>query len=248
MLPVIRQSDLPQPSAAFQSDRIGKDDRGFPCLKAGCALTASERSSLEAARRSIDAWLAPATPEQVATFVSSLRVDRRERDHGEAIEDARASLYLEGLGDMPGSALAAALSAIIRDGFPELSPVFMPTATELRRVVSGIAEKARAERRWIDHILALPVAAPEASAEERESVAAKFDAAAKQLRVGAHERRLGDMALEALRDANAAAARAARAERVADGLSGRRFPPPPSQLGASDVQLPADSEPGEDVA
>jgi hypothetical protein len=243
MLPVIRQNDLPQPSAAFQADRIGKDDRGFPCLKAGRGLTEHERAALIEARALIDAWLAPALAGQVAMFVSTLRLDRKERDQGEAIDDARASLYLEVLGDLPGAALTATLRGIIRDEFPELSPTFMPTATELRRVVMRVAEKARAEHRWIDHVLALPEGPRETSPEEHAALAEKFDAAAKQLAAESAEKHLGEIALAAMRDANAAAAISARHRRVAADLANRNFPPAPSEL-----QAPLEAEAGKGVA
>lgn len=116
--------------------------------------------------------LAPASVDDIATFVANLHANFNAPALDDVPAKARGKGYLIALEGAPAFALEEAYGRLLR-GTAGLSSTFMPTAPELRALIDKITLPARAHVTQLRRLLEAGVER-EISDEERAAVAARF--------------------------------------------------------------------------
>ena len=146
----------------------------------GSGLAPAERDELGALGARITGWLRPVIPEEIAAeLVIPLDVVRVRRDEP-AAETLAAAQYAEALAGRPVGAVIEARIAINRDEVDWLDRRFMPTPTELARLVREIGSAGEAARIRIAALLSAAEDPPPPTAEERERRAAAAERALRR--------------------------------------------------------------------
>lgn len=179
----------------------------------------------------LEAVLRPAGPEVIDDAIDLIL----EGHGGRRTNEAKARAYCIALEDLPAAAIARGVADVLKRRVPELDPKFPPTAPQLREICAvhrdRDADALTRLRRRRDRLLTPPP--KEIPPEEHARVAAGLTELADQLRRDEADRSLAAAAGRVVRASAAGAEATARDARIAEGLAGRDFPVPPSQVGAA---------------
>lgn len=101
----------------------------------------------------LEVHLVPADAAEVARCVAILQAQFRDREVSEDVATARAEGYLMALDGVPAFALRELVRLVVSGQEESLSPKYMPTSAELRRLVDRLSLPARGHRLQLRRLL-----------------------------------------------------------------------------------------------
>lgn len=145
-----------------------------PTIPARAALNPRQRQAVEEMCSRLAIHLAPADPVEVGKGVALLDPQFQSgRGRDDLREEARAEGYLIALDGVPLFALREAVRLVLSGHAEGISPRFMPTSAELRRLVDELSRPARWHANQLRRLLDADVER-EITPEERARVAERF--------------------------------------------------------------------------
>lgn len=153
---------------AVMVNRLEADGLGYR-LPAECTPSDQQRIYLERRVSALDAYLSPATADEIADEIGGLLVALAARNADDTTKQVLFALYADGLRGLPYNAIAEACGAYRRGELGDRK--WAPNPAQLRQAVIVKARVLEEERTKISRVLAARVLPPiTRSSEERAAI------------------------------------------------------------------------------